>query len=129
MTVCNMLQFYSVGHRIEILGGDGITSADYRPLYGEVRPVGIEPEAFVRKFAFNIKPGSTLGAEKNDKIQMALLLQQRGLLSARNLFRVLDGNINYETNRNELLSEAKDKLLVAAAAAAISGKGQHAKAR
>lgn len=125
MGVSNMLQFYSVGHRIEILGGEGITSADYRPIYGEAVPKGIKPEEFVRKFMFIIKPGSTLAVEKSEKIQYAFKLRQMGDLSSRGLFRVLDQNFNFERNKNELLEEARLKLLVAAANAAVTGKGQH----
>jgi hypothetical protein len=129
MGICNMLQFYSVGHRIEILGGKGITSADYRPIYGEARPSGMKPEEFVRKFSFVIKPGSTLAIEKNDKIQAAFQLRKMGDLSSRGLFRLIEPNFNFERNKEELLEEARLKLLVAAANAALTGKGQHGKGK
>jgi len=125
MTICNMLQFYSVGHRIEVLGGEGIASADYRPIYGEARPQGMKPEDFVRKFMFVIKPGSTLAIEKSEKIQYAFKLRSMGDLSSRGLYRILDDNFDFERNKEELLEEARLKLIVAAANAALTGKGQH----
>jgi hypothetical protein len=129
MGISDMLQFYSVGHRIEILGGEGITSADYRPMYGEALPAGMKPETFVRKFQSVIKPGSTLASEKSEKVQYAFKLRTMGDLSSRGLFRVLDENFDFSRNKEELLEEAKLKIIVGAAAAALSGKGQHGKAK
>ena len=125
MAISNMLQFYSMAHRMQILGLKGVTRSDYRPIYGEMRPKGMEGEDFVRKFLFSIKPGSTLAAEKNEKTGVAMELQKRGILSAKGLFRQLDNNFNYQQNREELVDEAKIKILMAGAAAAITGKGSH----
>jgi len=121
--IANMLQFYSVGHRVAILGAKGLSSNDFRPIYGEAITEGIKPEEFVRKFEFSIKPGSLLGHERADKITTAFELQKRGILSAQGLYRFLDDNFDFARNRDELLGEAKDKLLVAAATAAVTGKG------
>ena len=52
------------------------------------------------------------------------MLAKLGKLSDKKLFQALKPGFNYEENRQELLAEAKDKLLIAAAAAAVSGKGQ-----
>ena len=126
MGICNMLQFYSVAHRIEVLGAQGITEADYNPIYGEARPKGMKPEDFVRRFMFIIKPGSTLAVEKNERIQHAFTLRKMGDLSSRGLFRILDQNFSWDRNKEELLEEARLKLLVAAANAAVTGKGKRA---
>jgi hypothetical protein len=42
---------------------------------------------------------------------------------------LLDANISFEENQEELLAEAKLKILVAAASAAVTGKGQHGKSK
>lgn len=123
MGVPNILQFYTLAHRMQILGTGGATPSDFRPIYGEARPKGMKGEEFVKKFQFIIKPGSTLASEKNEKTAFGMELQKRGILSARGLFRQLDQNFDYERNKMELIEEAKIKILMAGAAAAVTGKG------
>lgn len=125
MGICNMLQFYSVAHRVAILGSEGFTGSDFQPIYGEALPSGIKPEDFVRKFQFIIRPGSMLSSEKAEKIQAAFALRKLGDLSSQGLFRLLDPNFNFQQNRKELIEEAKLKLMMAALGAAATGKGQH----
>jgi hypothetical protein len=123
MVVADMLQFYSVAHRMAIMGAAGITSADYRPIYGEAMPAGMAPEDFVRKFQGIVKRDTLLASQKSDKVQYAFALAKMGKLSDRNLFRALDDNFDFEQNKRELIEEAKVKMQVAAAAAALQGKG------
>jgi hypothetical protein len=122
MGIANMLQFYSAAHRVAILGTQGISASDYRPIYGEARPAGMKGEEFVKRFQFVTKPDSLLQSQRNEKVAFGMELQKRNLLSSRNLFKLLDQNFNWEENRQELLAEAKDKLLIAGAAAALTGK-------
>jgi hypothetical protein len=124
MGIANILQFYTPAHRVAILGTKGISSNDFRPIYGEALPSGMKPEDFVKKYMFTVKPDSTLASQKNEKIGFGLELQKRGLLSARGLFRLLDSNFDFETNKKELIEEAKVKILLAGAAAAATGKGE-----
>ena len=124
MGVSNILQFYSAAHRVAVLGAEGVSASDFRPIYGQSFPSGMKGEDYVRKFQFIIKPGSTLSVEKDQKIQFAFQLRKTGDLSSRGLFRVLDQNFNFEQNKEELLEEAKLKILVAAAQAAVTGKGE-----
>ena len=56
MLIANILQFYTVAHRVNIFWRKGIFSSDFRPLYGEIHPVGHEPEDFVRKFSGHCSP-------------------------------------------------------------------------
>jgi hypothetical protein len=123
MGISDMLQFYSAAHRQAILGTKGITNSDFQPIYGQARPSGMKGEDFVRKFQFIIRPGSTLTVEKDDKIKYAFALSKLGKLSDRGLYRTLDQNFDFSRNQKELLEEAKIKLLVGAAAAAMGGKG------
>jgi hypothetical protein len=117
LVISDMLQFYSVGHRISILGERGLTPMDFTPLYGELRKEGMAPEEFIRKFEYTVRPGSALDFEKDTKIQMAMLLYSQGVISKQNLFRALDVNLDQDQNTRELLAEAMQKIAVSALAA------------
>jgi hypothetical protein len=124
LTISNMLQFYSVGHRVAILGERGITPMDFAPFYGSLMKEGMAPEEFVRKFEYSVRPGSALDFEKDTKIQMAMLLRQSGDLSRANLFRALDANIDQDQNTRELITEAMQKIAVGALAQQAQQAGQ-----
>ena len=124
MVISNILQFYSVSHRVEILGAKGFSNSDFTPLYGQTLPAGMKPEQFVRKFTGTVRRDTILESQRDSEKQTALVLAKLGKLSDKKLFQALKPGFNYEENRQELLAEAKDKLLIAAAAAAVSGKGQ-----
>jgi hypothetical protein len=122
MVISDMLQFYSLAHRVNILGPAGIAPADYRPVYGEALPAGMEPETFVRKFSGIIRRDTLLQSQKDAKIQQAFQLLKMGVLSVKRFMALVDDNFPYEQNRSELLEEAKTKMIIAAAAAALQGK-------
>lgn len=127
MVTSNMLQFYSVGHRVAILGQKGITASDFSPLYGSLLSGGMMPEQFVRKFQFSIRPGSALSFDKETRAQMATILTERGLLSQRGMWRALNAagsNVDIEKNELELIQEAKIKIALAALGSAAAGKGK-----
>jgi hypothetical protein len=106
----NILQFYSLGHRVALLGEKGISSSDFKPLYGSLLSNGLAPEDFIRKFQFGIEPGSALSFDKDNKAQMAMVLRRAGDLSKENMFRALDANIDLVANDKELLQEALVKM-------------------
>lgn len=118
LVVANMLQFYTVGHRVAILGEKGLLASDFQPLYGSMLKDhgGTSPEEFVRKFQFSIRPGSALTFDKETRVQMAAVLRRSGDLSRNNLFRALDSNVDLKQNEQELLDEAIVKLKLAGAA-------------
>ena len=127
MVVSNMLQFYSVGHRVALLGEKGITASDFSPLYGSLLNGGMMPEQFVRKFQFSIRPGSALSFDKETRAQMAVILAKDGKLSDQGMLRALNAagaNIDIKTNTKELIEEAKIKIGLAALGAAAAGKGK-----
>jgi hypothetical protein len=124
MVVSDMLQFYSVGHRVSKLGASGITTSDWHPIYGETLPSGMKPEEFVRQFPLTVRKDTLLRSQKESKIQYAFALAKMGKISDRMLMRQLDENFPFDQNKKELLEEARTKLLLAAAAAAVQGKGQ-----
>lgn len=123
MVVANMLQFYTVGQRMAILGGNSMTRMDYNPLYKTLPAIkgGMAPEEFIKRTEFTIKPGSSLTFEKETKVQMAAVLRRNGDLSRNNLFRALDANIDMKQNEAELIVEAEQKAMFAAAASAAAG--------
>jgi hypothetical protein len=127
MVIADMLQFYSVAHRVSILGIKGFSNSDFTPIYGQAIPSGMRPEEFVRKFSGTVRRDVILESQKAEKKQMALALSKLGKLSDKKLFEVLDPNFPYEENQKELLNEARLKILVAAAAAAAQGKGAGAR--
>lgn len=120
--VCNILQFYSVAHRVAIVGGEGIMPSDFRPIYGSLIPSGMKPENYVQKFQGTIKCSTQLASERLQKIQLALQMRQQGDLSQYNLFRIIGENFDMKQNRQELIEEAKLKVLLAGAAASATGK-------
>jgi hypothetical protein len=126
LVISHMLQFYSVGHRVAILGQRGITANDFTPAYGSLigSREGMAPEEFIRKFEFTIKPGSALDFEKDTRIQMALTLYQMKVLSKANLYRALDANIDQDQNTRELIAEAMQVIGLQALAAKAQGAGQ-----
>jgi hypothetical protein len=128
MAISHMLQFYSVGHRVAILGEKGITSNDFTPAYGSLigSRDGMAPEEFIRKFEFSIKPGSALDFDKDTRIQMALQLYQLKVLSRANLFKVLDANVDQDENTRQLIAETMQVIGLQALAAKAQGAGQPA---
>ena len=82
-------------------------------------------EDFVRKFAGVIKRASMLQSQQDQLKQTALILSKLGKLSDRNLFRILEPDgFNFEQNQSELLEEARLKMMVGAAAAALQGRAK-----
>ena len=126
MGVSNILQFYSSAHRVAILGAKGISPSDFRPIYSSVynSDSGMRPEEFVRKYQMAIRPDNTLTSQRNDKVAVAISLRKTGDLSSRGMFRVVQPGFDFDKNQQELIAEAKIKLAVAAANAALTGKGQ-----
>ena len=122
MVVSNILQFYSVAHRVNVLGSKGFSNSDFTPVYGQNLPAGLKPEEFVRRFSGTVRRDTILESQRESEKQTALVLAKMGKLSDQNLFKILKPGFDYATNRQQLLAEAKDKILVAAAAA-LQGKG------
>lgn len=126
LVISDMLQFYTLGHRVALLGQQGITPMDFSPFYGSLINEGMAPEDFVHKFEFSVRPGSALDFDKDTKIQMAVVLRRQGDLSRANLFRALDANIDQDQNTRELAVEAMQKIAIGALAQQAQGAGQPA---
>lgn len=124
MGTANILQFYSVAHRVALLGERGITPSDYQPVYGEFfnKGFGCKPEEFVRRFQFTVKPDSTLASSKDTKIPILLQLRKQGDLSRKEMYKRIDPGFDDATNEAELIREAKLKLVLGALGAAAQGK-------
>jgi hypothetical protein len=119
MVVSNMLQFYSLGHRMAILGEKGMSNWDFSPMYGSLIQKGMAPESFVRKFQFSIRPGSALSFDRETRLQAAIVLNRQGLISKKNVLRLLNqngANIDINENLNELAQEALQQMAIASLA-------------
>jgi len=126
MVVSTMLQFYSVGHRTAILGQRGLSTWDFSPMYGSLMQGGMLPEKFVRKFQFSIRAGSALSFDKEQRAQLAVVLQRQGLLSKKNVLRALNAAgamIDIAENEKEMAQEALQNL----AMSALSGQAASTK--
>lgn len=124
LVTSNLLQFADSRHRVALFGADGLVDNDFDgPLYGNTIPDGMTGEQFVRKVRFGIKKGSLLAIEKEEKLPIAFALRKTGDLSRKNLFRLLDSNIDTTQNEQELKEEAAEKIALAAAAGAAAPHG------
>lgn len=109
----NMLQFYNAERRVDLLGTYGLMPADYDAAPGTMVPAGMEPEAYAKKFKFRVERGSLLSTQHVEKINYAIRLAAGGMMSIRQLYRVLDLNIDVNRMLEEMLEEAKLKQAVA----------------
>lgn len=125
MSVCNFLQFSTAKARAAVYGGRGLLDSDFTPMYGQLLPQGMEPEAFVRMVNFSIRKGSLLSIEKAEEIQIAFGLRKMKDLSRSGLYRKLDANIDVKQIEAELLEEAIINIKLAGAASQSSGKSGH----
>lgn len=114
------LQFYDAARRAETLGLSGLTKEDFDDKPGSMLPDGTASESYVRRFHFRTRPGTFLGVQKQERIQVSFALRKNHDLSRKKLYEELDWNINLEENDAELMEEAKQ--MAAAQAAAGGGK-------
>ena len=125
MTVSNKMQFETSKSRIKKFGTKGLTDQDFEPFYGQWLEKGMEPEEFVRQVVFEIRKGSLLAIEKNDEIQIGLVLRKMGDISRRSLLRKMGlSKPQIEEIEKELLVEAEQKIALAGQAGALQHKGK-----
>lgn len=103
----NMLQFYTAERRVDLLGAYGLTPADYDAAPGTLVPAGMEPESYARKFKFRIERGSLLSTQHTEKVQYAIKLFAMRGMSLRQLYRILDINVDFDRMLQEMIEEAK----------------------
>lgn len=127
LIVSNMLQFYSMRHRIRKYGAKGIQPGDLVPWYGHLMPQGMEPEEFVRNASFSIRRGSVLAIEKQEKMPVVFALRKNKDLSRKKVFEFLDANIDVDQNNQELKEEMAEAAAIGAAAGALGGGRGHRK--
>jgi hypothetical protein len=90
--VSNACQFYTMEQRLKLLGEDGITSQDFAFDPAKLTPKTLDKEmkeSFWKCFSITVKPGSLHSGAKDREKAEAIGLAARGLLSRRELFRVL----------------------------------------
>jgi hypothetical protein len=118
-----LLQFYTAERRTDLLGSQGLTPADYDASPGTLVPHGMEPETYAKKFKFSIERGSLLSVQRTERVNYALKLFAIKGMSLRQLYRILDLNIDFDRMLGEMVEEAK---LIAAVAPPKKGKGKAA---
>lgn len=128
MLVSNWMQFSTSKSRIAKFGVKGLTDADFEPFYGQFLPKGMEPERFVKQVTFEIRKGSLLSIEKNDEIQIGLVLRKMGDISRRSLLEKLGlSRAQIDKIESQLIEEAKQKIALAGMAGAVQHPGGHHK--
>lgn len=88
--VSHVLQFYTKDRRIEILGEDGISMADF---FGEdtmVPGTDIPKYDYWRYFPVRVTPGSMHGGARDRNKQLHMALYQMGVISRQKLLEVLE---------------------------------------
>ena len=121
--VGNSLQFYDAGRRMELLGAQGLDKSDMDDSPGTLIPHGMDSEAFVRRWQFRTEKGSLLNIQRQDKLQIAFALRKARDLSRKQVFKILDWNVNEKENDAELAEEAKMMAAAQGAGGAPAGKG------
>lgn len=123
--VSNGLQFYTAERRMELLGPKGLDKSDMDNQPASLIPASINSEAFVRRFKFKCEKGSLLHIQHQEKIPVAFGLRKSHDLSRKQLFKLLNWNINEKENDAELAEEAQ--AIAQAQAAAGGAPGGHGK--
>jgi len=88
--VSNFFQHFTIGRRIQMLGGDGITWHDFDYSIGQLVPDNIPKEDFWRMFATKIGVGSLLSNAKDREKQTAIALASKSMFPLKALWRMLD---------------------------------------
>lgn len=89
--ISNILQFASAIQRLQYIGPDGLTKYDFNLDLGTALPEPREEQPdFWKNFAMNISPGSLLGGAKDRNKQMAIMLAKMGMISIKELYRILE---------------------------------------
>ena len=88
--VSNIIQFYSLGRRMRILGADGVTFNDFDFDPKTITPAEENKFDHWKQFNFTVSPGSVHGGAKDRDKQVAMSLKQMGSISNKELLRRLD---------------------------------------
>lgn len=125
MWVANALQFYDARKRIQLLGVKaGLTPQDVDAKPNIMIPADVDSEAFVRSWHFKTDKGTLLNVQRQDKLQIAFALRKNHDISRKQLFKILEWNINEQENDDELAKEAEAMAMAQASGAAKAG-GKH----
>lgn len=109
--VSNIVQFYTKDRRVEILGEDGMTLADFTGEDTMVPGSDIPKWDYWRYFPVHVAPGSMHGGARDRKKVMLISLAQMGMLSRQTLLRELE------------VDDISDEELAAERAALMGGGG------
>ena len=119
MMVSNMIQFWSVKRRMQVLGTKGLTFEDFDWDPGNMIPAGTSGESFVQRFKFYIQPGSLLSIKRVEEKMEVLMLRKMQAIDLKTMYKKLGGDYNVEEIEQNLIAERK------AMAATAPPKGGH----
>jgi hypothetical protein len=100
------LQFYDAPRRMELLGMAGLAKEDMDDKPGSLIPDGIQSEAFVRRYHYKTERGTLLHIQQQERIPVALAMRKGRDLSRKQVFKLLNWNIDLAANDEELKQEA-----------------------
>lgn len=103
--VSNIFQYTTLDHRMEVLGGDGVSMSDFDEYAGSMVPWSSPKEDYWKLFPLNIEQGSMHGNNKFVTKQTALLLSREGKISMEGLYEVLEFPLSVEKEIQRLAKE------------------------
>lgn len=120
--IANFFQFYTVERRIRLLGEDGISFQDIDFDPRNMIPSGQDPSLFAQSFAFQVKPGSSLGSARANRAMIMNQLRAQGDMDRKTLLDALGfGQLTDQIEAN-LREEGKD-ILTQMVRSKMGGKG------
>lgn len=132
MSIFNTFQFYGIKRRMFMMGGAGLTEADFDWDPGTVIPKGQDPQDFAKRFSFLVEQGSLLNVNRVERAITLQRLRQTKDIDRRTLISNLDLGINLDDVEQNLKVEAfeqagilglQQRIVAASQAAAQAGNG------
>ena len=84
----------------------GLAKEDMDDKPGTLIPDGIQSEAFVRRYHYKTERGTLLHIQQQERIPVALAMRKGRDLSRKQVFKLLNWNIDLAANDEELKQEA-----------------------
>ena len=111
MSIFNMFQFYDTRRRYYMFGAKGVTAQDFDWDPGNMKPAGENMEDAARKFMFQVRPGSLLNTDREERATVLLALRKMQDLDRITLYEELDMGIDAKKVNANLQQEIAEKTL------------------
>lgn len=119
--VSNILQYFTSKQRLRMLGPDGLTFSDFDWDPNSAVPANQDKFNHWRSFPITIAAGSSHGSAKAQMKQLALILNQRQIIGARELLRAVE----YPNADHVLQERVQEMQAMAKMQQEQGGEGQH----